>query len=137
MTNEYRNIPVILFDGVCNFCSASVEFVIKRNANSNIVFCQLQSELGQELVREYDLQDFGLNTMVLLYRGKPYIKSSAAIRIAMLMDKPWPLMAVFFVVPAFIRHAVYDWIGRRRYAWYGKRDVCWVPGPDIEGRFLS
>jgi len=136
MTSEYHNIPVVLFDGVCNFCSSSVEFVINRNAGSNIIFCQLQSDSGQKLVHEYSLQGPGLNSMVLLYHGKSYIKSSAGIRIAMLMDKPWPLMAVFFVVPVFIRHAVYDWIGRRRYAWYGKRDVCWVPGPDIQSRFL-
>jgi len=114
-----------------------VEFVIKRNSKSNIVFGQLQSDRGQQLLREHGLQDLGLNSMVLLYHGKSYIKSNAAIRIAMLMDKPWPLIAVFFIIPAFIRHAVYDWIGRRRYAWFGKKENCWVPGPKIQSRFLK
>jgi predicted DCC family thiol-disulfide oxidoreductase YuxK len=135
--DEYRNIPVILFDGECNLCSSSVEFVIKRNAHSNIVFCQLQSERGQQLLSEYNLQALGLNSMILLYRGKSYIRSSAAIHTAMLMDKPWPLMGVFLLVPPVIRHTIYDWIGRRRYQWYGKKACCWIPDEDIKSRFLS
>lgn len=134
---EYRNIPVILFDGQCNLCSSSVKFVIKRNAHSNIVFCQIQSERGEQLMSEYELLGFGLNSMILLYHGKSYIKSSGAIRIAMLMDKPWPLMGVFLLVPPIIRHCIYDWIGRHRYQWYGKKEHCWIPDKSIRSRFLS
>jgi len=75
--------------------------------------------------------------MVLIFHGRAYIKSTAAIRIAMQMDKPWPLMMVFLIIPAFIRHAVYDWVGTRRYAWYGKRNACWIPDSEIQHRFLS
>jgi predicted DCC family thiol-disulfide oxidoreductase YuxK len=132
-----QNQPIVLFDGVCNFCSASVQFVIKRNSRSNIMFCQIQSEPGQRLIAEYGLSGLGLNSMVLIHRGKAYIKSSAALRIAAMMDMPWPLMFVFIVVPPFIRHRVYDWIGQRRYHWYGKRDACWVPDTEIQNRFLS
>jgi predicted DCC family thiol-disulfide oxidoreductase YuxK len=135
--NMHEDQPVVLFDGVCNFCSASVEFVIKRNARSNIVFCQIQSETGQKLLEEYGLSDMGLTSMILIYHGKAYVKSSAALHIARLMDFPWPLMFVFIVIPPFIRHRVYDWIGRHRYQWFGKRDACWVPDTDIRNRFLS
>ena len=75
--------------------------------------------------------------MVLLYHGRSYIKSSAAIRVSMMMDMPWPLMGIFYIVPSFIRHRIYDWIGRRRYQWYGKRDYCWIPDENIKSRFLS
>ena len=132
-----KNQPIVLFDGVCNFCSASVQFVIRRNSRSNIMFCQIQSAPGQRLIAEYGLTDLGLNSMVLIHHGKSYIKSSAALHIATLMDKPWPLMFAFIIVPPFIRHRVYDWIGRRRYQWYGKRDACWVPDTEIQNRFLS
>jgi len=74
--------------------------------------------------------------MVLIRHGKAYTKSSAALHIATLMDMPWPLMFAFIVVPPFIRHPIYDWIGRRRYRWYGKREACWVPDRDIQNRFL-
>ena len=137
MKNKYKNIPVILFDGKCNFCSSSVEFVIKRNTSSNIVFCQIQSEVGQKLLSEYNLQDLGLGSMVLLYHGNAHIKSTAAIRVAMIMDRPWPLMGLFLIVPSMLRHNIYDWIGRRRYQWYGKKEYCWIPDEDIKSRFLS
>jgi predicted DCC family thiol-disulfide oxidoreductase YuxK len=135
--NAFDDRPVVLFDGVCNFCSASVEFVIKRNARSNIAFCQIQSESGQRLLEEYGLSDLGLTSMILVYRGKAYLKSSGALRIARLMDFPWPLLFAFIVVPPFIRHRVYDWIGKHRYQWFGKRDACWVPDAAIRKRFLS
>ena len=129
--------PVVLFDGVCNFCSASIQFVIKRNARADLKFCQLQSETGRKLTAEYDLSDLGLNSMVLIDRGRAYIKSSAALHIARFMDRPWPLMFGIIVIPPFIRHRVYGWIGQRRYQWLGKRDSCWVPDPEIQNRFLS
>ncbi len=129
--------PIVLFDGVCNFCSSSVKFVIDRNAREDIVFCQIQSQPGQKLLAEYGLSELGLTSMILLYRGQAFIKSSAALRIARLMDMPWPLLSVFLVIPPFIRHRVYDWIGRHRYRWFGKRDACWLPGTDIQRRFLS
>lgn len=132
-----KNQPIVLFDGVCKFCSSSVRFVIRRNSRSNIMFCQIQSAAGQQLIAEYGLTDLGLNSMVLIYHGKSYIKSSAALHIATLMDMPWPLMFAFIIVPSFFRHRVYDWIGRRRYQWYGKRDACWVPDVEIQNRFLS
>lgn len=135
--HDLKGQPIVLFDGVCNFCSASVQFVIKRNARADILFCQIQSATGQRLIGEYNLSGLGLNSMVLIHRGKAYTKSSAALRIAALMDMPWPLMFVFVIVPPFIRHQVYDWIGRRRYRWYGKRDTCWVPEAEIQSRFLN
>jgi len=132
-----KNQPIVLFDGVCKFCSASVQFVIRRNSRANIMFCQIQSVPGQHLIAEYGLTDLGLNSMVLIHHGKSHIKSSAALHIATLMDMPWPLMFAFIIVPPFIRHRVYDRIGRRRYQWYGKRDACWVPDTEIQNRFLS
>ena len=134
---QSQDQPVVLFDGVCNFCSASVQFVIKKNARSNLKFCQLQSETGRKLVAEYGLSGLGLNSMVLIHRRRAYIKSSAALYIARFMDRPWPLMFGFIVIPPFIRHCVYDWIGQRRYKWLGKRDSCWVPDPEIQNRFLN
>ncbi len=132
-----QNQPIVLFDGECNFCSSSVQFVIARNSRSNIMFCQIQSEPGQRLIAQYGLSDLGLNSMVLIHHEKATIKSSAALRIATLMDMPWPLMFAFIIVPPFIRNRVYDWIGQRRYQWYGKRDACWVPDTEIKNRFLN
>ncbi len=125
--------PVILFDGVCNLCTGSVRFVIERDARKRFRFASLQSPVAERLLgRREDLE-----SVILLQNGKIYRKSGAALRIARRLDGLWPALAVFLVVPRFLRDAVYDWIGRRRYRMFGKRDVCWTPQPELAERFLD
>jgi predicted DCC family thiol-disulfide oxidoreductase YuxK len=124
---------VILFDGVCNLCTRSVQFVIERDARKRFRFASLQSPVAERLLgRREDLE-----SVILLQNGKTYRKSGAALRIARRLDGLWPLLAVLLVIPGFMRDAVYDWIGRRRYRMFGKREVCWTPRPDLAERFLD
>jgi predicted DCC family thiol-disulfide oxidoreductase YuxK len=125
--------PVILFDGVCNLCTGSVQFVIERDSRRQFRFASLQSGAAERLLGSRDQ----LETMVLIAGGKVYRKSTAALLIARRLDGFWPLLAVFLIVPRFLRDAVYDWIGRRRYRMFGKRETCWVPRPELADRFLD
>jgi predicted DCC family thiol-disulfide oxidoreductase YuxK len=125
--------PVILFDGVCNLCTGSVRFVIERDARKRFRFASLQSPVAERLLGRRD----DLESMVLVQDGEIYRKSTAALRIARRLDGLWPALAIFLVVPRFLRDAVYDWIGRRRYRLFGKRDVCWTPQPELADRFLD
>jgi len=125
--------PVILFDGVCNLCTGSVQFVIERDARKQFRFASLQSPIAEKLLGRRD----DLESMVLVQDGKTYRKSTAALLIAKRLDGLWPALSVFLVVPRFLRDAVYDWIGRRRYRMFGKRDVCWTPSPELAERFLN
>ena len=125
--------PVILFDGVCNLCTGSVRFVIERDARKQFRFASLQSPVAQRLLGRRD----DLESMVLVQDGEIYRKSTAALRIARRLDGLWPALALFLVVPRFLRDAVYDWIGRRRYRMFGKRDACWTPQPELADRFLD
>ena len=125
--------PVILFDGVCNLCTGSVQFVIERDARKQFRFASLQSPIAEKLLGRRD----DLESMVLVQDGKTYRKSTAALLIAKRLDGLWPALSVFLVVPRFLRDAVYDWIGRRRYRMFGKRDVCWTPRPELAERFLD
>lgn len=125
--------PIILFDGVCNLCTASVRFVIARDSRRRFRFASLQSAAAERLLGERDQ----LESMVLVADGKSYRKSTAALLIAKRLDGAWPLLAAFLVIPRPLRDAVYDFIGRRRYRMFGKRDVCWVPRPDLAERFLD
>jgi len=125
--------PVILFDGVCNLCTGSVQFVIERDSRKRFRFASLQSPVAEKLLGRRD----DLESMVLVQDGKTYRKSTAALLIAKRLDGLWPALSVFLVVPRFLRDAVYDWIGRRRYRMFGKRDVCWTPGPELAERFLN
>jgi predicted DCC family thiol-disulfide oxidoreductase YuxK len=129
--------PILLFDGVCHLCAASVQFVIKRDPKERFRFARLQSTVAQQLLAAHNAADNGLDSVILIYRGQLYRKSRAALRTAMLLNRAWPLMGVFLLVPRFIADPVYDYIGRHRYQWFGKMNTCWLPETDQHWRFLD
>lgn len=129
--------PILLFDGVCNLCSASVQFVLKRNSKENVRFASLQSEFAVKALKDSKLPTDYLNSLVLLENGRTYVKSDAALKLAKHLDGAWKLGGVFSIVPKFIRDAVYDWVAKNRYKWYGKKDVCWIPEPRWKNRFIE
>jgi predicted DCC family thiol-disulfide oxidoreductase YuxK len=125
--------PVILFDGVCNLCTGSVRFVIARDRRRQFRFASLQSPVAQKLLGAPG----ALDSVVLVMDGATYRKSTAALLIAKRLDGLWPLLAVFLVVPRFLRDGIYDWIGNRRYRLFGRTDACWTPQPGLAERFLD
>ncbi len=129
--------PVILFDGVCNLCSASVQFVIKRDSKERFRFGSLQSAAGRRLLEAHGLHGHRLSSVILLERHKAFTKSSAALTIARHLDWPWPLLYGFMALPKFLRDAVYDFIGDRRYRWFGQKESCWVPPQPVQHRFID
>ncbi len=124
----------VLFDGVCNLCNASVNFVIDRDKRSYFKFAPLQSEaakaLGETVTGDPD-------SIVLIENGKRHDKSGAALRIARRLNGAWPLLFLFIIVPPFIRDSVYRYIARNRYKWFGKADACRMPTPELKARFLA
>ena len=128
--------PVILFDGVCNLCNASVNFVIDRDHDSLFKLAALQSGPGEELLQKYQLSSDYLESIVLIDDHGVWRNSTAALRIARRLSGAWRLMYAFIIVPRPLRDAVYGWIARNRYKWFGKKDSCRLPTPDIATRFL-
>jgi predicted DCC family thiol-disulfide oxidoreductase YuxK len=132
-----ENKEIILFDGVCNLCNGSVNFVIDRDKNDTFRFAALQSEEGKHVLKEAGIEEAYLDSIVLLKNGKMYKKSAAALHIAKKMSGMWPLMSAFFIFPAFLRDIVYDFIARNRYKWFGRQEVCRIPSPELKAKFLS
>lgn len=128
---------VLLFDGVCNLCNGAVNFIIDRDPKGHFQFAALQSDFGQEKLQELGFNTEEFDSLVLLSEGKVYKKSTAALRIARKLNGLYPLLAVFLIVPPFIRNWVYDLIGRNRYRWWGKRDSCRMPTPELRQRFVD
>lgn len=128
---------VILFDGVCNLCSAAVDFILDRDPAGNFAFASLQSDAGQEILSHYGLSTDNFNSVVLVKDGKVYQKSRAALEIAAKLNGAWPLLQAFKVVPGFIRNGVYDFIGSNRYRIFGKQESCRFPTPELRSRFLE
>lgn len=129
--------PILLFDGVCNLCSSSVQFVLKRNRKENVRFASLQSTFAQYELLRSDLPKDYLNSLVLLEDGKTYVKSDAALRLVKHLNGIWKVGSVFLIVPRFIRDGVYDFVAKNRYRWFGKKEVCWIPEKRWQNRFLN
>lgn len=138
---------VVLFDGVCNFCDASVNFVIEHDRDGYFKFAPLQSEAGESLAKEYRLEseinkptDEGgllpIDSVILIENGKAYIHSSAALRIARRLGSPWSWFYAFIIVPAPIRDFFYRLFAKYRYRMFGRKDQCMLPSPEVRARFL-
>ncbi|GAA4325841.1 thiol-disulfide oxidoreductase DCC family protein [Flaviaesturariibacter amylovorans] len=129
--------PVVLFDGVCNYCNGMVNRTIRLDKKGRIRFAPLQSAAGQRLLKEHRLSTENFNSFVLIDGGKTYTKSGAAIRL--LRYLPWWLQEarVLWVVPRPFRDAIYDFIAQNRYKWFGKMDQCMIPTPEVRARFLE
>ena len=126
---------VVLFDGVCNFCNGSVNFIMKRDPKARFRFAALQSEAGEKLRERFGLGN-GLEAMVLIRGDEVFTRSSAALRIAAAMRWPCPAFSAFLIVPGPIRDWFYKAFARRRYKWFGKRDTCRIPTAEEQARFL-
>ncbi|MFT3908913.1 MAG: thiol-disulfide oxidoreductase DCC family protein [Ferruginibacter sp.] len=129
--------PIILFDGICNLCNSSVQYVIKHDPAASFKFASLQSEQGQNLLRQFNLATNDINSFVLIQDNKAYTRSTAALKVAKQIKGATKLLYGFIIVPAFIRDAVYSFIAHNRYKWFGKRNECMAPTPSLKERFLN
>ena len=128
--------PVILFDGVCNFCNYWVNFAINRDKKKKLRFAPLQGEAAKKLLNQFGLDTSTFSSVILIDNGKAYTQSSAAFRICKYLDGGWKLVYGIMVIPKFIRDFFYNIIARNRYKWFGKRKECMVPTPEMIERFL-
>ena len=128
---------VILFDGVCNFCNSSVNFIIDNDKNNTFKFASLQSVFGQKILKKFNLPVDSFSTLILTDGNTYYTRSSAALRIAKHLRFPYNLFYAFIIVPPFIRNLFYDIIARNRYKWFGKRDSCRLPSPEERDKFIE
>ena len=131
--------PILLFDGVCNLCNGTVQFIIDRDPKAQVRFAALQSEAARrELEARGHAAPEGEPDSVLLVEGdRVYERSDAALRVARKLSGAWPLLFAFIIVPRFLRDLVYRFIARHRYRWFGKTDECRVPTPELRARFLT
>ena len=130
-------MAVVLFDGVCNLCNASVLFVIDRDTRGRFKFAPLQSEYGARLLREHGYSRDALTSVVLIEDGRAYDRSTAALRIARHLNGFWPVLSVLAIIPKGLRDFLYESLARRRYGWFGRTDACRVPDPGLRSRFLA
>ncbi len=127
---------VIVFDGVCNFCNASVNFVMKHDRRGRFRFASNQSEAGGDLLRRFGIDPGDVRTVYLVEGDRVFSRSTAALRIARGLTFPWSLGVAGIVIPRPIRDWVYDRIAANRYRWFGKTESCRLPTEAERARFL-
>ena len=125
----------MLFDGVCNFCSDSVNFIIQHDTENKFMFAPLQSEKGIELRAKYGIED-NIDSIVLIEDDQAFTRSTGALRIAKRLGGIWAAAYVLIIVPRPIRDYFYELFAKYRYRWFGKKDECMLPTPEIRARFL-
>ena len=128
---------IILFDGVCNLCNGAINFIIKQDSKAVFKFASLQSETGMRLLEKHKIDPQKTDSIILVEEDKVSVKSTAALRISRFLDKGYPLLYGFMIIPGFIRNYVYDFIARNRYKWFGKKESCMIPTPELKSRFLE
>jgi predicted DCC family thiol-disulfide oxidoreductase YuxK len=130
---------IVLFDGVCNLCNASVQFIAARDPRQRFRFASLQSEVGRGLLAEHGVAvpEGDPDSVILLEGGRVYERSTAALRIARRLSSPVRVLWLGIVLPRVFRDLVYRFVARHRYRWFGKSDTCAMPTPSMRARFLD
>lgn len=132
-----NNKAILLYDGVCNICNASVQFVLSHEKNKEIFFISLQSELGVSLLSKLGLPNDYTDSLVFIENSEAYTHSDAALHIARYLKFPYSWISIGIFLPKFMRNAVYNFIAKNRYKWFGKNESCMLPNPKIKYRFLD
>ena len=135
--NELGKHPVILFDGLCNLCSASVQYVIKHDPQRIFRFASLQSPRAQKILSGHNLSLNDYSSFVLFTGNKIYTRSTAALMVAKKISGIAKLLYPLIILPKFIRDTVYNIIAKNRYKWFGKKQACWLPTPELKNLFLD
>lgn len=147
MPGNSTTIPqrLLLFDGVCNLCDRSVQFVIRHDRKGKFKFASLQSAYAEQILKKYpeitpfnktgNNPDWG--SIVFILNGKAYTRSAAVLKVMEELGFPWKIAAVFYILPAGFRDALYNFIAKNRYQWYGKKDSCIIPTPELRDRFMD
>ncbi|HAH54972.1 MAG TPA: thiol-disulfide oxidoreductase [Flavobacterium sp.] len=137
MLNLPPNKKIILFDGVCNLCNSSVQFVIQHDKKDVFRFVALQSELGQEILKHIGVNPKNIDSIILYDPGVAYYyKSKAALEIAKNLGGFWHFGTIFRIIPTGISNQLYDYIAKNRYKWYGKKESCMIPTAELKSKFL-
>jgi len=127
---------IILFDGVCNLCNRSVDVVIRHDRKRVFRFASLQSPVAQIRLQRLGYARNPTESIVLIEGDRHSTESTAVLRIATRLPWPWPLLAVFWLIPRPLRDWGYRLVAKNRFRWFGQRSQCRIPTAEEQSLFL-
>jgi len=128
---------IVLFDGECNLCNACVNSIIANDSRKRFRFAALRSAVGHRLLAQHGLPGSEPSTVVLIEGQRAFTRSTAALRIARSLRRPWRFLFALIAIPSFLRDPLYALIARNRYRWFGRSASCRLTGPELRERFLE
>ncbi len=128
---------IIFFDGVCNLCNSSVNFIIRHDKHEIFHFASLQWKISRKILGKEYPENEHYESVIYYEKGKVFQRSEAALRIAKKLDPPYSFLSSLRIIPSFLRDPVYMYISKNRYKWFGKKDSCMLPSPSLRNRFLN
>ena len=128
---------IIIFDGICNLCNATVLFLINRDKKNIFKFVSMQSDIAKQIFKEYNINFKNLDTIIFIEKNDFYIKSDAIIRIFKKLNYPWKVFYFLKFLPKFIRDRIYDIVANNRYNWFGRRNTCMIPSNETKSKFIE
>lgn len=136
--NEAKSKNIVFFDGVCNLCNATVDFIIKRDKGHNLYFASLQSDFAKKFLSEHTTDFAALKTVYYYENGNLYHKSEAVFRLLKQLNPAYKFLGnLLLLLPSFLPNSIYNIIARIRYRLLGKRTTCRVPSQAEEKMFLG
>ena len=137
MNHTYYGMRIVFFDGVCNLCNHSVDFLLKKDHKKRLKYASLQSDTAKEFLQQIHNQLTGEDTIIFYDEGRVYTKSTAVLKIAGYLGFPYSTFAVLVIIPGPLRDWAYDYIAKNRLKWFGKRDTCRIPDKQTIGRIIG
>lgn len=133
---KYLSKNIVLFDGVCNLCNGAINFLIDHDKDNKLHFASLQSDFGQQALKDYGMKTNDFDTFVFLKNSEFFTRSQAALEVLKVVGGSWSALYVLRFVPTFLRDGVYKLIAKNRYRLFGQRDACRMPTPELKAKFL-
>lgn len=138
---EIESLPkdkkIILFDGICNLCESSIQFIIKRDKKDTFRYVAIQSEIGQKIIKHIGIDTSKTDSIILYLPGRAYYyKAEAALLIAKDLSGFYSILGYLSFIPNNLKNLIYDYIAKNRYKWYGKKESCMIPTPELKAKFL-
>lgn len=137
LMSDLSHFPIILFDGNCNLCNRSVQFVLKNERNNELRFASLQSEMGQNMLQKHGLPLHYTESVLFVKDEKLFQKSTAALKICSHLKWHFRLLQVFWLLPRFLRDALYGFVAKNRLKWFGTTESCWIMEKEWRERFVD
>ena len=129
--------PVVLFDGVCNLCNGIIQYLIRQDPDSRLLLGSLQSQAGQQLLRQAGMSTTIIDTFVLIDGEQTFTRSTAVLELCRRLGRGRQILALFLIVPRPLRDFVYNIVARNRNRWFGRKAACMIPTPEIRQRFIG